>query len=71
MLQCGNTTCNYQWLVKWQSSDRSKEGNKSSHCLIMGPSYVIPFSVSPKDRKEEIVQDSSEESCLFCESIVS
>ena len=36
MLQCGNTTCNYEWLVKWQSSDRSDESDKSSHCLIMG-----------------------------------
>jgi len=30
MLQCGNTTCNYEWLVKWQSSDRSGKGDKSS-----------------------------------------
>ena len=36
MLQYGNTSCNYEWLVKWQSSDRSDEGDKLSQYLIIG-----------------------------------
>jgi len=39
-------------------------------CSVMDYSDVVPFSTSPKIDEKEIVQDFSEESCLYHESIV-
>ena len=43
MLQYDNTTCNYEWLVKWQSSDRSTKGDKLSQCPNNGSVQYCPI----------------------------